>query len=308
MRRTAAARWIVLCVASLASVAAQQPPRDAPGPRAAAPVVARSAGTAGISGTVVSDEADSRPLRGAVVTVNGSGLQPARVTATDDDGRFVFHGLPVGNVTLEVVQPGYVSTRYGQKRPGRGAGVVLSLEGGQEMRGLVVRMPHGAAITGTITDEAGRPRPNVQVAVFESRVISGARQLTSVASSVTEEFVRPLSDDRGVYRAYRPAAGRLHRVGVGPGPRSFGWPAWPRHRVLPGNDRRGSGRRGHTCPRRRAPERRCRARIRPDVTRGGPGPRRRRSAGRGRAGDGPSCGIDRGARSINRPDVHAIGQ
>jgi hypothetical protein len=190
------------CVGTLTVIAAQQPVRDLPIPRASAPANVGPSGTAGISGAVASDETDSRPLRRAVVTVSGSSLRPARVAITDDAGRFAFLGLPAGNLTLEVVKPGYVSTRYGQKRPGRGAGVVLSLSAGQQMNELVVRMPRGSAITGTITDEAGRPRRNVQVAVLESRVVNGARRLTTVASSVTGEFVRPVSDDRGVFRAY----------------------------------------------------------------------------------------------------------
>jgi hypothetical protein len=93
--------WLVTAIVAIAgvhAVAAHQAPqvRDA--------IVQPTAGTASISGQVVNDEEQPRPVRRAIVTLTGSDLRPSRGAITDDEGRFTIANLPPGRVTLTVTR------------------------------------------------------------------------------------------------------------------------------------------------------------------------------------------------------------
>jgi len=86
-------RVVVLVLLAMAAAAsAQVRPARAPAPLT---------GTATLTGVVVSDDADARPIRRVAVTLNAPG-DPRRqwVTSTDDSGRFAFAGLPAGSFSL----------------------------------------------------------------------------------------------------------------------------------------------------------------------------------------------------------------
>ncbi len=55
------------------------------------------------------------------------------MTVTDDAGRFTFSALPASNFSLWATKPGYVTTYYGGRRPGRGPGVPIALADGQRV-------------------------------------------------------------------------------------------------------------------------------------------------------------------------------
>ena len=61
-----------------------------------------------LSGVVTSDEVTPRPLRHAIVTATGAEITGLRQVVTDDEGRFVFVGLPPGRYSLTAEKPGYV--------------------------------------------------------------------------------------------------------------------------------------------------------------------------------------------------------
>jgi hypothetical protein len=180
-----------VCLVSVA-VSAQQPqspPRDA----ALRPTV----GTATIAGTVVADEPNGRPLRRVTLQLNpaGSGATLARMTTTDDQGRFAFARLPGGNYNaLRATKPGYLPTSYGQKRVG-GLGVPLSIAEGQRMT-VTVKMLRGGVITGMLTDETGKPAVQVQVQASQIRMVNGERQPAQGFGNSTS------TDDRGIYRIF----------------------------------------------------------------------------------------------------------
>lgn len=179
----------------------QQPPRDTR-PRTT------TIETASISGTVVSDEAQSRRLRRVRVTLNGAAMETGgRTVITDDEGRFRFAGLPAGQYGLTAVKDGYVSARYGSGRPPRLGSprnipaTGISLRSGQSVI-ADFRLARGAVITGVVTDAEGRPEEGLLVAAYAYQFISGVpdRRL-SVASTTVR------TDDRGVYRIYGLRAG-----------------------------------------------------------------------------------------------------
>ena len=155
--------------------------------------------TAAIMGTVMA--ADSgQPVDGVRVSLSGGGLRGSRSISTDDDGRFAFAGLPAGTVNLSASKAGYVSMTYGQSRPGPGqAGTPIALAAGQQMKDVVLRLPRGGVITGTVFDEKGRPVVNAPVRVSRWVLDEGERSLVSTGSSST--------DDRGMYRIFGLAPG-----------------------------------------------------------------------------------------------------
>ncbi len=150
------------------------------------------AGTAQVSGTVVSQESTPAPVRRAIVTLR-DGLV-SRSAISDDRGQFVFRALPAGRFNLTAQKAAWVTATYGARQPGR-PGTPLSVAAGQTISGVTLHMTRGAAISGTVRDPLGRPVPRIDVVVRPAGVpiqpIFPGRdggQLTT--------------DDRGMYRAF----------------------------------------------------------------------------------------------------------
>jgi carboxypeptidase family protein len=177
-----AAFGAVVIIAGLSAHA--QVPRD---PRAAA------TGTALLSGTVVSDDVEAKPVRRARVTCTAAELTVGMTAVTDDRGRFSCARLPAGRYSVSVTREGWVPVAYGARRPLR-AGTPIALAAGQRA-GIVIRMMRGAVITGTLLDETGQPAVNTGVAAMRSTLQNGERRLIALG-------VPGLTDDRGVYRIY----------------------------------------------------------------------------------------------------------
>jgi uncharacterized protein (DUF2141 family) len=171
----------LICMAAVV-VAAQQP-RD----RAGAVV---AAGTAGISGQVVTDEASPRAIGRAIVTLGGDAVN-GRSVITDDTGRFAFGNLPAGRFTVAATKGAYLPAAYGARRPGRPGTAIVLAEGAQQA--VTLRMARGAVVSGTIRDGNGNPLGGLEVVAINIR--------TSVrgGGSGTGE---PVTDDRGMYRIY----------------------------------------------------------------------------------------------------------
>jgi uncharacterized protein (DUF2141 family) len=203
-----AALLTVLWVWPLAADATPQMPRDQPR--------AMSAAAGRIAGRVVSAGADSRPLRRARVTLNGSALLSGRTAITSDEGTFVFDALPAGQYSIGVVKSGYISTAYGATGPGR-AGLPITVSVGGEQT-ITVIVPRGSVITGMLADAGGQPLPGLRVRALTYRIMppGGERRLIEVPGSAV------VSDDRGVYRIFGlPAAEYAVSVQPGPGAEAY---------------------------------------------------------------------------------------
>ncbi|HTM27454.1 MAG TPA: carboxypeptidase-like regulatory domain-containing protein [Vicinamibacterales bacterium] len=161
-------------------------------------------GTAAISGVVVSDDGEARPVRKARVTC-GSPDASGRTTITDDGGRFVFDGLPAGRYTVTASKPAWVTIAYGAKRPQR-PGSAIPLGDGQTVA-IVVRMPRGAVVTGVVFDQNNEPAANASVRAMRYAMANGERRLVPAGSTTT--------DDRGAYRIFGLVAGDYVVGGVG---------------------------------------------------------------------------------------------
>jgi hypothetical protein len=188
-------------VAVLPALVAGQTPRDSAAPAPSA------TGQGVIAGTVVADDATGRPVRRAVVTASGVGLNGDFKTVTDDNGHFAVTGLPAGRYALSVSKAGWVTAYYGSKHPGRpvfgGASIVL--QAGPRLTTVALRLLHGSAVTGVITDAFGRPTSNAQVRLLPIRVENGQRTVDPLggqAMGMIGQGAYGVTDDRGMYRLY----------------------------------------------------------------------------------------------------------
>src|SRR5919106_2916969 len=132
-----------LALSCLAAVA--QVPRDGAPAKPAT-------GTAMISGIVLTDDADKKPVRRARVSISDAERRSAATVITGDDGRFTFTHVAAGRYTVMAAKPAWVYAQYGALRPGR-PGTPITIANGQRVDTLVLRLSRGAVITGTITDE-----------------------------------------------------------------------------------------------------------------------------------------------------------
>src|SRR5262249_43652059 len=96
---------------------------------------------------------------------------------------------------------GFARQSYGSRTP-NGAGTVLGLEPGQQIRDLTLKIVPLGAIAGRVFDEEGDALQGVAIQVLRFSYASGRRQLLPVAGAT--------SNDRGEYRVYDLPAGRYY--------------------------------------------------------------------------------------------------
>jgi uncharacterized protein (DUF2141 family) len=139
-------------------------------------------GIATLSGRVVNDDADARPVRHARVTCTAPELTAGLTAITDDEGRFTCGQLPAGRYTVSVTRDGWVATAYGASRPlrpGRPIAVAAS-----QHADIVIRMMRGAVITGTLLDESEQPAVDTGVVAMRNVVQNGERRLVALGDYV----------------------------------------------------------------------------------------------------------------------------
>ena len=176
---------VTTLVAAAVSLDARQQVRD--GARV-------TTGTAVLAGIAVSDDAEARPLRRARVMINNAERTVGRTVVTGDDGAFGVADLPAGRYTVSGTKDGYVTVVYGAKRIGR-PGTPIVLDEGQQVTDLVLRIPRGAVLTGTVLDEDGQPLSGAFVRTALSVIRNGEGTFVPAGTPQT-------TDDRGVYRIY----------------------------------------------------------------------------------------------------------
>jgi hypothetical protein len=136
-----------------------------------------------------------RPLRLAHVVLIGAATGTLRVSETDADGSFAFERLPADRYVIGASKPPYLGAVAGARRPGR-PGTSIALADGQTITDITVALPLGAAISGTIVDEAGRPGTGVAVGLQQWHLENGERVLGAGPASIVA------TDERGRYRIF----------------------------------------------------------------------------------------------------------
>jgi hypothetical protein len=196
----------LITVLAFGAAAAAQPPQPAaqgggrggavrgPGPLGgfARDQQAAPTGTAVIRGRIVAVDTGA-PIRRAQVRATSGGGR-GRLTTTDAEGRFEFKDLPAGRWDISASKAGFVTLRYGQRRPFE-AGRPIELADKQVMDRADVSLPRGAAITGHVFDEFGDPIAGARVVVMRYQVVQGIRRLTPTGGG-------DQSDDTGAFRVF----------------------------------------------------------------------------------------------------------
>lgn len=167
--------------------------RGAP-PRDVRPDAQQPAGTAVIRGRIVAADTSTPIRRAQVRATTAGGGRGARLVTTDSEGRFELRDLPAGRWELSAAKAGFVTLRYGQRRPFE-AGRPIELAAGQKLEGVDIALPRGAAITGRVFDEFGDPVAGARVQVLRYQLVQGERQLMPTANTA-------ISDDTGAFRVY----------------------------------------------------------------------------------------------------------
>ena len=135
-----------------------------------------------------------RPLRRARIIVSAPELgADGRNTSTDADGRYEIADLPAGRYTLRVSRSGYLTLRYGQRRPLE-PGKPLQLLDKQVVENVDFALPRMSVINGRITDEFNDRIEGVSVYALRSMYFNGRRQLVPTGSGGMR------TDDTGQFR------------------------------------------------------------------------------------------------------------
>jgi Carboxypeptidase regulatory-like domain len=99
----------------------------------------------------------SEPLKKAKVSLQSRTVEAfSDFLLTDEQGHFLFEGVPAGSYELHIPHNGYVDAEYGQKKAGS-LGAPLTLTRGQRMTDLVFKLSRTASISGHVFDEDGEP-------------------------------------------------------------------------------------------------------------------------------------------------------
>jgi hypothetical protein len=182
---------VVLATLMVEGAARAQGPGGGRGfPRDARP---QATGTAVIRGRVVTADTGS-PIRRAQVRAFSSDTRGSRLASTDGQGRFELRDLSAGRWELSASKAGFVTLRFGQRRPFE-AGQPIELGDGQVVERTDIALPRGAAITGRVFDEFGDAVAGARVQVLRYQVVQGTRRLTPTG-------IGDQSDDTGAFRLF----------------------------------------------------------------------------------------------------------
>jgi hypothetical protein len=154
---------------------------------------------AAFSGVVIS-RSTGQPVASAVVTLLPVPFEPplSRPFAADrtgEDGRFAFETVPPGTYLVDTLHRAYVRESPLAFDGGFEARLVpVNLEPGEVVAGYRVEIVPGGVISGTVTNDAGRPLRRALVEVVGPGYDGGRETIVESGNAET--------DDRGVYRVY----------------------------------------------------------------------------------------------------------
>jgi hypothetical protein len=147
-----------------------------------------------VAGRVV--DGSNHAVRGALVMIAGTDVAIARVTATADDGTFVFDAVPAGHVLVVAGKPAYLAALFGAARAGR-PGEVVSVGDGKTT-GLVVTLQRGASVAGRVLDADGQPVVGARVRVTPHLLVGRG----VVLGGDVGEPAAVTTDETGAYRVF----------------------------------------------------------------------------------------------------------
>jgi len=153
--------------------------------------------------------ADGTPLKNATVQLSAEADREHTIaTKTTADGRFALKNVPVGRYELTVSRNGYVTAKYGQKKP-RDPGAAFTLAAGEDRHDLMFNLIPAAVIAGRVFDEDGEPAQRTVVIASREVYSEGRRTLSTGGWAQT--------DDLGQFRLFGLAPGRYYVSAAEPG-------------------------------------------------------------------------------------------
>jgi len=155
-----------------------------------------------IQGRVVS-AVTGEPVKKADIVLARRESQQAQSysTTTSSSGWFAMQDVESGSYSLTVTKRGYARLVYGARGPVR-QGTALSLDPGQHLENITLRMSPQAVIAGRVVDEDGDPVPNIQLQLLHYSYRKGKRKLEPWDNSGT--------NDLGEYRLFGLSPGKYY--------------------------------------------------------------------------------------------------
>jgi bla regulator protein BlaR1 len=146
---------------------------------------------------IVLDRTTDRPIAG--VTVALPDVPGTRVSVrSDSDGRFVIPGIEAGTYRITTNKEGYTDAqpevRKNPTRNNRG-GVWYTVNSGQQLKDIVIRLNPGSVVTGRVVDANGDP-------VEEASVSLVRKAFNNKGELYNASFGDRDSNDRGEYRIF----------------------------------------------------------------------------------------------------------
>jgi hypothetical protein len=125
--------------------------------------------------------------------------KPVAISASQDNGQFVFPNIPAGTYRLIAFADGFASAEYGQLRPNGSGGSIRVAAG--EQTDLRMGIVPGGILTGKITNPNGQPVVYSDVEILKATYDATGQINPIVALTVT-------TNDLGDYRAFWLAPGQ----------------------------------------------------------------------------------------------------
>jgi len=173
------------------------------GPQTGNPQAANAADKCTVEGQVINTQTGA-PVMKAHVTLQGtSGQNRANYSAVADaGGHFSMRDIDPGQYQLSAARNGFVSMRE-SSRGSNQSSISLTLNPGQHMSDIALRLiPHGV-VTGRVLDEDGEPVEYVQISTMRYRFFNGKRQLAPAGGGTA-------TNDLGEYRIFQLAPGKYY--------------------------------------------------------------------------------------------------
>jgi len=157
---------------------------------------------------IVTKEPGSEPVKKALIElISENQGQGGNYTAiTGGDGAFHIENVLPGRYHLFAERTGLLDA---DRHHNRTEGQVLTLNAGQELKDVHIRLQAAAVVRGRVTDEDGDPLPNAEVTVYRQTFIAGHHHWDQTGGERT--------NDLGEYRVANLPAGTVY-VSVTPPP------------------------------------------------------------------------------------------
>src|SRR5688572_19941391 len=133
--------------------------------------LAQALGPGSIQGTLVR-AGTTQPLSNVAVELQPTGA----ISRTDASGKFTFPAVPAGRYTLKV------------EHEGARLQIPLTLQAGQDLKNLTLRMSPSPGIFGTVYDQNGERLAASRVQAFQLVYSTYGQRLRSVKTALTDDF------------------------------------------------------------------------------------------------------------------------